>query len=425
VASPLAYLLGGIAPASRTAPARTVPATQVNRVVLAAFYLMVFSFNFEMPDRGGWEIPAMTAALFIASTVLALRDCYGRVPGAMLWFAGFLWAFLLTSVLHGWVDFGDVRHYFIVLVEAVLVCWAGLNLFSRPGIGTTALWCFVYSALARSVLPMIGVGRTSYAVWTGGERMTAFGQNANFSSILLSAGLVTLLGLTYGRRGTSRTMKLLAWPIGAFIGAAIIETGSRGGLLALGGGLMALLFTAGGNLKVRLRNGLVTVLTLGIVTYSAFTATVMKNRLEATAETGNLAGREQLWPSLVEMALEKPWTGWGPVNNQYEVAARTTDMAKEHRDAHNLWLELMTAEGLAGTVPFMIGLGMCMVAAWRGRTSPYGIVPFALVALFLVANVSTNLAAYKPFWWVLALALASGPLAAQQATKGGARPCAV
>ena len=396
MASPLAYLLGGIAPASRTAPARTVPATQVNRVVLAAFYLMVFSFNFEMPDRGGWEIPAMTAALFIASTVLALRDCYGRVPGAMLWFAGFLWAFLLTSVLHGWVDFGDVRHYFIVLVEAVLVCWAGLNLFSRPGIGTTALWCFVYSALARSVLPMIGVGRTSYAVWTGGERMTAFGQNANFSSILLSAGLVTLLGLTYGRRGTSRTMKLLAWPIGAFIGAAIIETGSRGGLLAL-----------------------------GIVTYSAFTATVMKNRLEATAETGNLAGREQLWPSLVEMALEKPWTGWGPVNNQYEVAARTTDMAKEHRDAHNLWLELMTAEGLAGTVPFMIGLGMCMVAAWRGRTSPYGIVPFALVALFLVANVSTNLAAYKPFWWVLALALASGPLAAQQATKGGARPCAV
>ena len=87
MASPLAYLLGGIAPASRTAPARTVPATQVNRVVLAAFYLMVFSFNFEMPDRGGWEIPAMTAALFIASTVLALRDCYGRVPGAMLWFA--------------------------------------------------------------------------------------------------------------------------------------------------------------------------------------------------------------------------------------------------------------------------------------------------------------------------------------------------
>ena len=404
-----------------TAPARAVPGTQVNRVVLVAFYLMVASFNFEMPDRGGWEIPAMTAALFLASTPLALRACYGRIPPALFWFVGFLWVFVASSLLHGWVNFGDVRHYFIVLVEALLVGWASLNLFSHVTVGVTALWCYVISALARSVLPMIGIGRTSYAVWTGGERVTAFGQNANFSAIMLSAGLVTLVGLTYGRRGTSRAMRLAAWPIGAFIGAAIIETGSRGGLLALGGGLVALIFTAGGNLKVRLRNGLVTVLALGLLTYAAFTATVMKNRLEATAETGTLAGREQLWPSLVDMALEKPWAGWGPINNQYEVATRTTDMAREHRDAHNLLLELFTALGLAGAVPFLIGLGIGVVGAWRGRTSPYGIVPFALIALFLVANVSTNLLAYKPFWWVLALALASGPLTARD---GATRPCA-
>ena len=268
---------------------------------------------------------------------------------------------------------------------------------------------------------MIGVGRTSYTVWTGGERVTAFGQNANFSAILLAAGLVTLVGLTYGRRGTSRAMRVATWPIGAFIGAAIIETGSRGGLIALGGGLVALMFTAGGNLKVRVRNGLVTLLALGVLAYAAFTATVMKNRLEATAETGTLAGREQLWPSLVDMALEKPLAGWGPINNQYEVAARTTDMAREHRDAHNLWLELLTALGLAGAVPFLIGLGICVVAAWRGRTSAYGIVPFALIALFLVANISTNLVAYKPFWWVLALAFASGQLAPRE---GATRSCA-
>jgi O-antigen ligase len=389
---------------------------------LAAFYLMVFSFNFEMPDWGGWEIPAMTAALFLASTPLALRACYGRIPPALFWFVGFLWVFAASSLLHGWVNFGDVRHFFIVLVEALLVCWASLNLFSRVAVGVTALWCYVISALARSVLPMIGVGRTSYVVWTGGERVTAFGQNANFSAILLAASLVILVGLMYGRRDTSRAIRLAALPIGVLIGAAIIETGSRGGLLALGGGLAALVFTAGGNLKARLRNGAVTLLAIGALTYSAFTATVMRNRLEATAETGTLAGREQLWPSLVDMFLEKPFLGWGPVNNQYEVATRTTDMAREHRDAHNLWLELLTAEGLAGAVPFLIGLGICIVAAWRGRSSPYGIVPFALIALFLVANVSINLVAYKPFWWVLALAVASGQLATRD---GATRPCAV
>ncbi len=422
MASPLAYQLGIAGPMPRATLASAVPATRVNRITLAAFYLMVFSFNFEMPDRGGWEIPAMTAALFLTSTPLALRACYGRIPHPMLWFAGFLWVFGASSLLHGWVNFGDVRHYFIVLVEAILVGWASLNLFSRVAVGVTALWCYVFSALARSVLPMIGVGRTSYTVWTGGERVTAFGQNANFSAILLAAGLVTLLGLAYGRRGTSRRIRLAALPIGVLIGTAIIETGSRGGLLALGGGLVALVFTAGGNLRVRLRNGAVTLLAIGALTYSAFTATVMKNRLEATAQTGTLAGREQLWPSLVDMALEKPWAGWGPINNQYEVAVRTTDMAREHRDAHNLLLELLTALGLAGAIPFLIGLGICVVAAWRGRSSPYGIVPFALMALFLVANISTNLVAYKPFWWVLALGFASGQLAARE---GAPRPCAV
>src|SRR2546426_11050903 len=88
-----------------------------------------------------------------------------------------------------------------------------------------------------------------------------------------------------------------------------------------------------------------------------------------------MAGREQLWPSLADMALEKPWAGWGPINNQYEVASRTTDMAKEHRDAHNLLLELMTALGLAGAVPFLIGLGICVVAAWRGPPPPHRHLP--------------------------------------------------
>jgi O-antigen ligase len=422
VASPLGYAIGGVRPVAATAAAPALPAARVHPVVLTAFYVMVFSFNFEMPDRGGWEIPAMTSALFILSTPLAWRACYGRIPRAFLWFAGFMWALVGLSVFHGWVDFTDVRHYYIVMAQALVVGWASVNLFSRPRVGITALWSFGLSALARAVLPMIGVGRTSYHVWTGGERMTAFGQNANFSAILMSAGLVTLLGLTYGRPGTSRFLRIAVWPMGGLIAAAIIETGSRGGLIALAGGLLALAFTAGGNLEVRIRNAVVILLTMGLLGYSAFTATVMKNRLEATAESGTMAGREQLWPSLVDMFQEKPLLGWGPLNNQYEVAARTTDMAKEHRDAHNLLLELLTSVGVLGSVPFVIGLAACTIGAWRGRTSPYGIVPLALLALFFVANISTNLIAYKPFWWVLGLALASGSLAVIPNRE--TRPCA-
>jgi len=404
-------------PRAWVGPASGAPraAAALHPIVLAAFYVMIVSFNFEMPNRsfGGWEIPAMTAALFLLTSPLALRACYGTLPGPLVSFGVFLWVFAVSTLVQGWVILGDVRHFFLVLLEALLVCWASVNLLARERVGTVALWCFVCSSVARAVLPMVGVGRTSYTVWTGGERVTAFGQNANFSAILLSAGLVTLLGLTYGKRGTPRWVRLLAWPMGALIGVAIVDTGSRGGLLALGAGLLAFVFTPAGSLKVRLRNTAVATLAIGLLTAAALHTAVMRNRFEATTETGSMAGREQLFPSLVDMFLERPFAGWGPINNQYEVAARTTDMVKERRDAHNLLLELLTAEGLVGTVPFLIGLGICVVAAWRGRVSPYGIVPFALVALFLVANLSTNLVAYKPFWWVLGLGLASARLAAR------------
>src|SRR3989475_4958463 len=355
----------------------------------------------------------MTAALFLLTSPVALRACYGPLPGPLVSFGVFLWVFAVSTLVQGWVILGDVRHFFLVLLEALLVCWASVNLLARERVGTVALWCFVCSSVARAVLPMVGVGRTSYTVWTGGERVTAFGQNANFSAILLSAGLVTLLGLTYGKRGTPGGVRLPPWPMGALIGVAMVDAGSRGGLLALGAGLLACVFPPAGSLKVRLRNTAVATLAIGLLTAAALHTAVMRNRFEATTETGSMAGREQLFPSLVDMFLERPFAGWGPINNQYEVAARTTDMVKERRDAHNLLLELLTAEGLVGTVPFLIGLGICVVAAWRGRVSPYGIVPFALVALFLVANLSTNLVAYKPFWWVLGLGLASARLAAR------------
>ena len=395
---------------SRTAPGA---ASRVNPVLVATFALMVVSFNFEIPDRSwnlGWEIPAMTAALFLASTVLGLRVCYGSLPGALPWFAAFLLVYATAVLVNGWVIFIDVAHEFILIGQAVLVFWASFNLLRRPKIATTIVWSLVISCLVRAVLPMLGVGRTSYTVWTGGERVTAFGQNANWSAILMALGLVAALGLTQGRRGSPLWERLVAWVIATVIGIAIVDTGSRGGLLALGAGLVALTFSPGGSLTGRVRNASVTLLAIGLLGYAALTTEVMHNRLEATAESGTLAGREQLFPSLVDMFLEKPVLGWGPLNNAYEVAIRATDLKRLRRDSHNLLLELLTTEGLVGTVPYLVGLALCGLAAWRGRLTRLGIVPFALLALLLVANMSADFIAFKPFYFVLALAAASGRL---------------
>jgi O-antigen ligase len=151
-------------------------------------------------------------------------------------------------------------------------------------------------------------------------------------------------------------------------------------------------------------------ITIGLLAAVVENSAVMRLRLES-AEQGEMAGREELFPASWHMFLEKPLGGWGPINNQYEVLPRAPDHMPAgggpRADAHNLFLDLLTATGLLGAVPFVIALALCVRAAWRARGGEYGVLPLALVGLFLTANLSLNQLTYKPFWVVLAFALAS------------------
>src|SRR2546430_17364485 len=56
------------------------------------------------------------------------------------------------------------------------------------------------------------------------------------------------------------------------------------------------------------------------------------------------------------MIRERPFLGWGPVENQVELERRLQDPGYVKRDAHNLLLELLTSTGVAGTNPFLLRL---------------------------------------------------------------------
>ena len=70
-------------------------------------------------------------------------------------------------------------------------------------------------------------------------------------------------------------------------------------------------------------------------------------------------------------------------------------------------LEVLSSTGLAGTIPFLAGLGLCCVGAWRARRGRHGMLPFALLLVVLAANMSGNWIASKLLWLVLAYGLAS------------------
>jgi O-antigen ligase len=132
----------------------------------------------------------------------------------------------------------------------------------------------------------------------------------------------------------------------------------------------------------------------------------MRNRLEVSAE-GNFAGREAIFPGLIQMSREKPLFGWGPVTNKYELGIRLHEIKHHRRDAHNVLLEVLSATGVVGLIPFLIAVALCTLAAWRARQGHHGILPAAVLVVVLVANMSGNRIANKIFWIACAYAVAA------------------
>jgi O-antigen ligase len=264
----------------------------------------------------------------------------------------------------------------------------------------------VAACVIRASLPLLGLGRTANSVWTGGERVSALGQNANSAAMILAAGMVVLVGLAYGRDRRTWSGLVFAGVLAAVIGYAVLETGSRGGLVALLGGVLVFALAAEST-RARIRNALIGAVAISLLVFGALQLPVMKNRWEDSMRTGNMAGREQLYPNLWSMFLEKPVFGWGPVTNQYELAVRIGERERSARAAHNIVLELLTATGLIGTIPFLLGGWLCLRHAWQARRREHGVLPLALFASVFLSNMSGDWIAGKLIWLMLAFAIAS------------------
>jgi O-antigen ligase len=374
-------------------------------VLQGGLYLLVASIPFEYPERSiPLEIPTLTAAIFLLATLLHPRRCYGRLPAPALWFGAYLCAFLLSVALSG-EHVPEALAEFVIVLQGVLVFLAAGNLMQDEKVASRALTTLVAACAIRASLPFLGLGRTSDAVWTGGERISALGQNANSAAMILAAGLVTLIGLTLLRRKSAAGL-VLAGLLAILLGLAILETGSRGGFAALLGGVLVFALAAD-TWRQRLRNGVIALLAVTLLILATLRLPVMKNRLADSLTTGNMAGREQLYPALCTMFLERPIFGWGPITNTSELAIRIGERERSNRAAHNLVLELLTASGLVGALPFFLGVWCSVRNAWRARMGKHGVLPLALLATLFLANMSGDWIASKLLWLVLAYAFVS------------------
>jgi len=406
----------------------------LNPIVRWTFYLLVFSIPFEFPDRSfPIEIPTITASLFLFATLLEPRACYAKKPAALLCFVTYLYMYWVSAAINGrdhlatslitpdyW---SQVLKQFLQIIQGVLVLWTGHNLLRSRPLARSTMAVFALACIGRALLPILGIARTARTEWGGGERVTALGQNANNSAMILGAGFITLFALLYGGDRPLLRHRWLAWPGFGLIGLSVIDSGSRGGIVALGLGLGVFALGSARTPWARIRNAAITAFAIvGLVAFT-YSNDLMRSRFADALEHGAMAGRERIYPALIEMFEQRPLFGWGPVNNKYELGIRLDERIRRRRDAHNLVLEVLTANGLFGAVPFLLGIGLCGYAAWQARRRAHGSLALALFAGVMLANMSGNWIASKLLWLVLAYALASATYAyAAIPARGPARP---
>jgi O-antigen ligase len=398
----------GYAPTDLVAEAAL--ASRVNVAVRWALYLYILSIPFEMPHRSfPVEVPTITGALFLLATLFNPGACYRRIPPAAVWFLLHVWILAALAIVFAVGEMGLALQQISLFLQVVLLFVTIYNTLADPRALRGALLALVVATAARAAVQVTGLAATRAAEWGGGERVTAFGQNANLSAMILSAGLIAVVGLRVRKDPRMPRLGLLAWPVAGVLGFALIQTGSRGGLLCALVGVVTFWFAPDQRLGRRLRNAAIGLLAGAALAWGALQNTAMRNRLE-NAEEGNLAGREIIYPGAIEMIEERPVFGWGPVANQFELSRRLLLDTRKYpsRDVHNLLLELLSTSGVIGTIPFLIGVALCLRGGWRARRGPLGLVPLAMLLTVLTGCLSGTWIIAKILWLVLPIALAAG-----------------
>ena len=95
-----------------------------------------------------------------------------------------------------------------------------------------------------------------------------------------------MIGLFLHRRRQAPHFGWLTLPLAGIMGAAVIQTGSRGGLFCIAAGLMAMPFT-GANHAAVVRNRLLGLVAIAALGYGAFLSPVMRERFEEATNEGN------------------------------------------------------------------------------------------------------------------------------------------
>jgi len=267
------------------------------------------------------------------------------------------------------------------------------------------------------------LGLPGFSEGWGEGRLSAAGQNPNELAVIMALAAQALIGFGIDQTRRNKWIRVTFMAVSLLPLITMVYTGSRGGIIAFltGVAVYALPYRKSKRKMIAILGAAITV--VGVLYFVVNDQSTM-SRFERSYKKGETAGRDRLFAVSAEMIAEKPLLGWQPIVYSYELASRegrngprAGHYLQGPRDAHNLFLHLLVEVGLLGALPFLIGLGLCMRAAWTARIGSLGLLPLTWLITMIVANTSGTWMVAKLLWLVLALNLASGAFTVKQHKK--------
>ena len=391
-------------------PRVAAPRGQTPLLIRWSLILFVLAFPFEAVDLGlggSLSLSRIAGLPFFLACMLAPTLCF-RPPSASAWF--FL-AYLGIEAVAGLYTppalQGQATGMLITMIQLVAFFWIASNVFRDRWLAARVLRVYAFSTVVLALCVLAAIPGFADSLRTkegeGAARLTALDYNPNDLATVVSIAAVIVVGAFLNAVKLRTRLLLGAAAIPLLL--LVVRTGSRSGALALLAGLAVFMTQSGGSRRRIVAMGLAGVVFLGAI-YVVVTDPLMEARFTATVAQGDSAGRDHIYAAALRLISERPLVGWGPGYGLYELGRRL-NYAPGARDAHNLVFYLLLEVGIVGAAPFLFGLWLVVRAAWRGRSGPLGVVPLAMVAVALTANVSHTFLARKPMWLALAVGLAS------------------
>lgn len=346
----------------------------------------------------------LVLALFaLAARSVELRSWPLQWPALAVLAAGTV-ALLWSPDRHS--SFGIYRQY---LVEPILAGYALHLLLRAPRETWLAAWAVVGSGMVPAVSEVVsGVQHLSGRHTWDVHPPTAFYLNANFAAeMIVPALLVALaLALTPERRSAALGCALVLL-------AGLAVTYSRGGFLALAGGLVVL-WWLGIERKAIFAAGGIAAGAAGLLLIPRMTQRLL-HEFDPHDPNNTVLSRQPIWRAAVHMIRDHPVTGIGLNSFAGDLRVYAPEVAESHTHPHNVFLNFWVVLGVLGLAAYLwaiVWFGRVIRKGLRGRAELrplYVGLAAALAAILLHGLVDTTIWRNDlalQFWTLIAIGTA-------------------